>query len=108
MDARTGKPCNIWLVAGRLPPWSPGAQTPPAEYRGGVVEELSPQCSSKGCRAAASWQLRWNNPKLHTPAYRKTWLACDDHRPTLGRFLEIRGFLREVTPFPAASAAPIS
>ncbi|WP_246613624.1 hypothetical protein [Paractinoplanes bogorensis] len=66
------------------------------------------QCSSKGCRASASWTLRWNNPKLHTPDYRKTWLACDDHRPTLGQFLEMRGFLREVTPFGAAPDAPIS
>jgi hypothetical protein len=67
-----------------------------------------PQCSAKGCRAPASWQLRWNNPKLHTPDYRKTWLACADHRGTLGGFLEIRGFLREVSPFPAAADAPIS
>lgn len=73
-----------------------------------MVEDLKPQCSSKGCRASASWQLRWNNPKLHTPQYRKTWLACDDHRQSLGGFLEIRGFLRAVEPFPAASEAPIS
>lgn len=69
---------------------------------------LDPQCSAKGCRAAAAWQLRWNNPKLHTPQYRKTWLACDDHRESLGTFLELRGFLREVTPFGAPSGAPIS
>ncbi|MBB4694120.1 hypothetical protein [Paractinoplanes abujensis] len=66
------------------------------------------QCSAKGCRAHATWQLLWNNPKLHTPDYRKTWLACDDHRPTLGQFLDVRGFLREVTPFGAASDASIS
>jgi hypothetical protein len=53
-------------------------------------------CSAKGCRAAASWALRWNNPKLHEPARRKTWLACDDHRAQLATFLEARGFLREV------------
>jgi hypothetical protein len=73
-----------------------------------VVEELPAQCSSKGCRAAACWQLRWNNPKLHTPEYRKTWLACDDHRRSLGDFLDVRGLLREVSAFPAASDAPIS
>lgn len=73
-----------------------------------AVEVLEPQCSSKGCRAPASWQLRWNNPKLHTPDYRKTWLACDDHRPTLGSFLELRGFLREVETFPTAPRATIS
>jgi hypothetical protein len=52
--------------------------------------------------------LRWNNPKIHTPEYRKTWLACDDHRQSLGQFLEVRGFLREVSPFPSSSDAPIS
>jgi hypothetical protein len=69
-----------------------------------VVEDLSgagpaPQCSAKGCRAPAVWALLWNNPKLHEPAYRKTWLACDEHRASLGGFLDARGFLREVTLF---------
>jgi hypothetical protein len=73
-----------------------------------VVEVLQTQCSAKGCRASASWQLRWNNPKLHAPPHRKTWLACGDHRESLGTFLELRGFLREVTPFGAATDAPIS
>jgi hypothetical protein len=73
-----------------------------------VVEAPEIQCSAKGCRVAAVWQLRWNNPKLHTPEYRKTWLACAEHRETLGGFLDVRGFLREVSPFPAASDAPIS
>jgi hypothetical protein len=59
---------------------------------------VSPVCSAKGCRAAAVWQLHWNNPKLHTPDRRKTWLACDEHRATLGDFLDRRGFLREVEP----------
>ena len=40
--------------------------------------------------------LRWNNPKLHTPDRRKTWLACDAHLPTLSQFLDARGFLQEV------------
>ena len=73
-----------------------------------MVEELSIQCSAKRCRLPAVWQLRWNNPKLHTPEHRKTWLACAEHRDSLGDFLGARGFLREVTPFPAASDAPIS
>ncbi|WP_041840783.1 hypothetical protein [Actinoplanes friuliensis] len=64
-----------------------------------MVEELNPQCSAKRCRAPAAWALRWNNPKLHEPAYRKTWLACEDHREHLGDFLGARGFLREVTEF---------
>jgi len=55
-------------------------------------------CSSKGCRAQATWQLLWNNPKLHTPERRKTWLACDDHLEKLSAFLDARGFLRETVP----------
>ncbi len=58
----------------------------------------SPICSAKGCRAAAVWVLAWNNPKLHTPDRRKTWLACDDHRESLSDFLRARGFLKEVRP----------
>jgi hypothetical protein len=55
-------------------------------------------CSARGCRAHARWALAWNNPRLHTPDRRKTWLACDDHRASLSDFLTVRGFLREVTP----------
>jgi hypothetical protein len=53
-------------------------------------------CSARGCRGAATWGLRWNNPRLHTADRRKTWLACDGHREQLSSFLELRGFLREV------------
>jgi hypothetical protein len=53
-------------------------------------------CSARGCRADAAWALRWNNPRLHTPDRRKTWLACDEHRGELEQFLGLRGFLREV------------
>jgi hypothetical protein len=53
-------------------------------------------CSAKGCRAPANWRLRWNNPKLHTPERRKTWLACDEHKDPLSDFLARRAFLREV------------
>ena len=53
-------------------------------------------CSARGCRARAVHALRWNNPKLHTPDRRKTWLACDAHLPTLSQFLDARGFLQEV------------
>ncbi|MFD0786230.1 hypothetical protein ACFQZ8_20220 [Micromonospora azadirachtae] len=55
-------------------------------------------CSAKGCPAPATWALRWNNPRLHDPDRRKTWLACPAHRETLGDFLDARGFLREVAP----------
>ncbi len=55
-------------------------------------------CSAKGCRADAVWVLAWNNPKIHPPERRKTWLACDEHRQHLADFLDLRGFLREVVP----------
>lgn len=55
-------------------------------------------CSAKGCRVPATWQLRWNNPRIHTADRRKVWLACDDHRQTLSDFLGARGFLRDTVP----------
>ncbi|MDH6113496.1 hypothetical protein P3T36_001625 [Kitasatospora sp. MAP12-15] len=55
-----------------------------------------PKCSAKACRTDAEWVLVWNNPKLHTPERRKTWLACDEHREQLSQFLSVRGFLKEV------------
>jgi hypothetical protein len=65
----------------------------------------SPICSAKGCRAAAVWVLAWNNPKIHTPERRKTWLACDEHREHLSKFLGVRGFLKDVVRFEEWSAA---
>ena len=55
-------------------------------------------CSAKSCRATATWQLLWNNPKLHTPERRKIWLACDAHRGSLSQFLQARQFLKDVVP----------
>jgi len=52
-------------------------------------------CSARGCRADARWGLRWNNPRLHSPERRKVWMACEEHRGSLGDFLGSRGFLRE-------------
>ena len=52
-------------------------------------------CSAKGCGADATNQVVWNNPKIHTPDRRKIWLACDDHTPTLKKFLDARGFWKE-------------
>ena len=57
-----------------------------------------PVCSAKGCTAPADWDLLWNNPKLHTPERRKTWLACADHKGSLSDFLGARGFLKDVLP----------
>jgi hypothetical protein len=53
-------------------------------------------CSARGCRADAVWALHWNNPRLHSPERRKTWLACAEHRDDLEGFLTLRGFLRSV------------
>ena len=55
-------------------------------------------CSAKGCRAPATWQLRWNNPRIHTADRRKVWLACEEHRQSLADFLGARGFLKETAP----------
>jgi len=55
-------------------------------------------CSAKGCTRPATVALRWNNPKIHTPERRKTWLACPEHEQSLSEFLGVRGFLRETEP----------
>ena len=63
-----------------------------------MVDDPQPRliCSARGCRTDAVWGLRWNNPRLHAPERRKTWLACDAHRGELEGFLSVRGLLREV------------
>jgi hypothetical protein len=61
-------------------------------------------CSAKGCRSVATWAHLWNNPKLHTAERRKVWLACDDHKTSLGEFLSVRGFLVETVPADAIPA----
>lgn len=60
-----------------------------------MISEPGTVCSAKGCRAAAEWVLAWNNPKIHEPDRRKTWLACTDHRDALAAFLSARGFLKD-------------
>lgn len=55
-------------------------------------------CSARGCTAPAVWALQWNNPRIHTPDRRKTWLACEEHRESLAQFLGARQFLRDVVP----------
>jgi hypothetical protein len=56
-------------------------------------------CSAKDCSRPATWDLRWNNPKIHAQDRRKVWRACDEHRGSLAGFLSARGFLRDVVPF---------
>ncbi|MFC4030521.1 hypothetical protein ACFO3J_03435 [Streptomyces polygonati] len=60
------------------------------------MNDETPICSAKDCRATALWVLVWNNPKLHTPERRKTWVACEEHREHLAGFLGMRGFLKDV------------
>lgn len=75
---------------------------PPPPDVAGLEESAQPPaeeplvCSAKGCSRAAAWRLLWNNPKLHTPDRRKEWLACEQHRVSLGEFLGARSFLRDV------------
>ena len=52
-----------------------------------------PRCSAKGCRAEATTDLRWRNPRLHDAARVKHWLACAEHADSLADFLARRGFL---------------
>jgi hypothetical protein len=63
----------------------------------------TPVCSRKGCRADAAWRLLWNNPKIHTPERRKTWLACDEHRAWLEDYLRQRLLWRETLPLTKAA-----
>jgi len=57
-----------------------------------------PRCSAKGCRADASVDLRWRNPRIHDASRVKHWLACPDHVAYLGDYLSVRGFLLETAP----------
>ncbi|WAP50371.1 hypothetical protein OL239_09685 [Arthrobacter sp. ATA002] len=66
----------------------------------------SPVCSRKGCRQPAAWRLLWNNPRIHTPERRKTWLACGDHRGWLEEYLQTRDLWKETLPLAEAPASP--
>jgi hypothetical protein len=70
-----------------------------------MPDSSRPTCSAKGCRAGATWALEWNNPRIHTPERRKTWLACEEHRASLADFLGERGFLRDLVPAPEPSSS---
>ncbi len=63
------------------------------------MSEMPAVCSARGCTAPAAWSLLWNNPRLHAAERRKVWLACPQHRESLGDFLTARGFLRAVEEF---------
>jgi hypothetical protein len=59
------------------------------------------RCSARGCRAAATVDLHWRNPRLHDAARIKHWLACAEHERFLADFLDRRGFLLTRAPLDA-------
>ncbi|TDT80236.1 MULTISPECIES: hypothetical protein [Micrococcaceae] len=71
-----------------------------------MASESTALCSRKACRSEASWQLLWNNPKIHAPERRKTWLACAEHRVWLEDYLQTRGLWKETLPL-QADAVPL-
>ena len=68
----------------------------------------APRCSRKGCGAPASVRLLWNNPKIHTPERRKTWLACDEHADWLENYLTERLLFKERLPLEDAAPGTTS
>jgi hypothetical protein len=58
----------------------------------------APQCSARGCRELAAYDLSWRNPGLHEASRVKHWVACEQHRDTLADFLRRRGFLLGIDP----------
>ena len=56
------------------------------------------RCSARRCTRNAEFALLWNNPKIHSPERRKTWLACAEHRTSLTEYLSVRGLFRECEP----------
>ncbi|MGG5172574.1 hypothetical protein ACQR35_10410 [Pseudarthrobacter sp. J1738] len=76
----------------------PPSGQPKSSVSAGRTAVEDQRCSRKGCKAAADWQLLWNNPKIHTPERRKIWLACQDHRAWLEDYLQTRGLWKETIP----------
>lgn len=54
------------------------------------------QCARAECRAAATHQIIWRNPRIHAEDRRKIWLACDEHVAFLSGYLRAREFPVEV------------
>jgi hypothetical protein len=63
----------------------------------GAAGPETARCSRAACRADASWNVNWRNPRIHGPERVKVWLACDEHRESLGQYLSTRGFPVVVT-----------
>lgn len=68
-----------------------------------AIDELV--CSSRGCTRRATFDVQWNNPRIHTADRRKHWFACADHEETLAAHLAARNFLRQVQPLTRTDAA---
>jgi hypothetical protein len=75
---------------------APGRAGVPPSGTQGPGDPGRPECSRKGCRQDAAWRLEWNNPRIHAPERRKTWLACPEHRDWLADYLRSRGLLKDV------------
>lgn len=75
------------------------------DLAGTAAAPATAMCSRKACRADAEWQLLWNNPKIHTPERRKTWLACPEHRAWLEDYLQTRGLWKDTVPLDAAAGS---
>lgn len=65
---------------------------------GGFAEDAPATCSRAGCREAATFNVNWRNPRIHSLDRVKVWLACDEHRVYLEEYLSTRGFPVIVTP----------
>lgn len=83
----------------------PGAAGLPGAAENAASQPESPVCSRKGCRAGATTQLLWNNPKIHTAERRKVWLACADHAAWLEDYLQSRSLWRETLPLTPKDSA---
>ena len=82
-------------LAGASAPGAPLSGTDPSVP---VAGDGPAVCSRKACRQPARWRLLWNNPRIHTPERRKTWLACGDHRDWLEDYLQTRDLWKETLP----------
>ena len=65
----------------------------------------APICSRAGCRDAATWLVRWRNPRIHSADRRKVWSACDAHVGYLRDYLAARDFPVEVVAYESGVAS---
>ena len=58
----------------------------------GAVGPETARCSRAACRADATWNVNWRNPRIHGEDRVKVWLACNEHVEYLRDYLSSRGF----------------